>query len=254
MGVDKSYGSGKSRSAANSASRANAARAASSRRTTIKKAGRKIGNAATAKLSQLPGTSQYIVGENAARAQLGVSGQAARYRQLPTAARATARGAVREITGIDISRKGVSVDPTAIAMALPVGKLLKAAKIARAAGQIDTALALEGRIAAKALGGSAKAKGMYPGKAFLGETGLKAGTRARQSSEYLFPRLPKKGPMGQPDLGDLSGRGVGLPWNTPAQIRRANRARLKGLGQGTPVTELEKRLNLPGTAPKRRGR
>lgn len=130
MGVDSGYGTGTARSASNSASRRNAARAANNRRRTIRAAGRKIGNTATAALRPLAGTSQYIVQENAARAQLGVSGQAARYRQLPTAARATARGLVREITGVDVSRNGIKADPFTVAMAWGPGKIAKFAKIA----------------------------------------------------------------------------------------------------------------------------
>ena len=105
----------------------------------------------------IPGTSDYVVRENAARKQLGVAGLAARNKQVPTAARA----ALREMTGIDISRKGVSVDPMGVAMALPIGKVLKAAKALRTAGQAGNRLkflaaeALEGRLAAKSYGKAA---------------------------------------------------------------------------------------------------
>jgi hypothetical protein len=184
--------------------------------------------------------SEYLKSEEAAKKQLGAKGVKKRVKQLPTAARAF----TREMTGIDVSRKGVSVDPLGLAMAVSPFKLLKAGKALRAAGQIDRALGVEARVAAKALGGSRKAKGMYPGEAFLGETGRAASNRARQSSEFVFPRAPKKGPMGQPDLGDLGAGRVGLPYSTPAQIRRTNRAR-QAAQQGTRVTELEKRLNFP---------
>ena len=128
--------------------------------------------------------SEYLQREQAAKKQLGAKGVKKRVKQLPTAARAF----TREMTGIDISRKGVSVDPIGLAMAVSPFKLLKASKALRAAGQIDRALGVEARVAAKALGGSRKAKGLYPGKAFLGETGQAAAKRARQSSEFVFPR------------------------------------------------------------------
>jgi hypothetical protein len=148
MGVDSGYGTGTPRSASNSASRRNAARAANNRRRTIRSAGRRIGNTATATLKPLSGTSEYIVRENAARAQLGVSGQASRYRQLPTAARATARGLVREITGVDVSRKGIKADPFSVAMAWGPGKIAKFGKIAgslRAAANASDNLNAAGR-------------------------------------------------------------------------------------------------------------
>jgi hypothetical protein len=129
--------------------------------------------------------SEYLQREEAAKKQLGAKGVKKRVKQLPTAARAF----TREMTGIDISRKGVSVDPLGLAMAVSPFKLLKAGKALRAAGQIDRALGVEARVAAKALGGSRKAKGMYPGEAFLGETGRAASNRARQSSEFVFPRV-----------------------------------------------------------------
>jgi hypothetical protein len=99
----------------------------------------------------IPGTSDYVVRENAARKQLGVAGLAARNKQVPTAARAF----TKEMTGIDISRKGVSVDPFGLAMALPLGKVLKAAKALRAAGKASQAAALESRVGAKLAGKSA---------------------------------------------------------------------------------------------------
>ena len=188
----------------------------------------------------IPGTSDYVVRENAARKQLGVAGLAARNKQLPTAARA----ALREMTGIDISRKGVSVDPMGVAMALPLGKVIKAARVLRAAGQAGKAEAVMSRAAAKL-------KGQKIGREFsYFDEPVEIARESRVRSESVFPRAPKKGPMGQPDLGDLGAGRVGLPYNTPAQIRRTNRARQAGQS-GTRVTELEKRLNLPGTAPKR---
>lgn len=146
----------------------------------------------------IPGTSDYVVRENAARKQLGVAGLAARNKQLPAAARATARGLVREITGVDISRKGISVDPASLAMALPLGKVIKAARVLRAAGQAGKAEAVMSRAAAKL-------KGQKIGREFsYFDEPVEIARETRARSESVFPR----------------------------------------------VTELEKRLNLPGTAPK----
>lgn len=236
MGVDSGYGSGKARSAANSASRRNSAASAGLRKKGIKRAGRKYTSTATAKAKSVAGSSDYVARENAARTQLGTAGVAARARQLPTAARATARGLVREITGIDVSRKGVSVSPEALAMALPIGKVARAARALMAAGKVSKAAALEARLLAKRAGQ---------------ETSRFGGTTIndvamRNQSLSVFPRAPKPGPLGEPYLGDLSP----LPYRTPAQVRRSNRAR-RAVEQGDRVYELEKRLNLPGTAPKR---
>ena len=129
--------------------------------------------------------SEYLQREEAAKKQLGTKGVKKRVKQLPTAARAS----LREMTGIDISRKGVSVDPFGVAMALPIGKVLKAAKVLRAAGKASQATALEARLGAKEAG------------KFFGGTGKKSqglglpmdravdvGGRARDFSESVFPR------------------------------------------------------------------
>ena len=134
---------------------------------------------------------------------------------------------------------------TVLGFALPVGKLESAARGLRAVGKIKQAAALEARVAAKNAG---QVNGEFGNAAM----GVAQGRPRRVTSESVFPRAPKKGPMGQPDLGDLGAGRVGLPYNTPAQIRRTNRARQAGQS-GTRVTELEKRLNLPGKAPKKRG-
>ena len=207
--------------------------------------------------------SEYLQREEAAKKQLGAKGVKKRVKQLPTAARAF----TREMTGIDISRKGVKVDPFGVAMALPLGKVLKAAKVLRAAGQAGKASAMEARNVAKLAGqeaGKRLAKANNPATVFgVGRTGEQVlsdyirgargvGKITREASESVFPRAPKKGPMGQADLGDLGAGRVGLPYNTPAQIRRTNRAR-RATQAGDRVYELEKRLNLPGKAPKKRG-
>ena len=138
----------------------------------------------------IPGTSDYVVRENAARKQLGVAGLAARNKQVPTAARAF----TKEMTGIDISRKGVSVDPFGVAMALPVGKVLKAAKALRAAGKIGQASALEARAAAntagKYCGGTGKKS---QGLGLPMDRAVDVGGKARMASESLYPKLPSMG-------------------------------------------------------------
>lgn len=194
--------------------------------------------------------SEYLQREEAAKKQLGAKGVKKRVKQLPTAARAF----TREMTGIDVSRKGVKVDPFGVAMALPLGKVLKAANVLRAAGQAGKAATLSNRLVAKSLGkdaGRLIAQNRGATNSFIRENVIDNAKKVRNlSAESVFPRAPKKGPMGQPDLGDLGAGRVGLPYNTPAQIRRTNRAR-QATQAGDRVYELEKRLNLPGTAPKR---
>ena len=195
-------------------------------------------------------SSEYLQREEAAKKQLGAKGVKKRVKQLPTAARAF----TREMTGIDISRKGVKVDPFAVAMALPVGKVLKAANVLRAVGKAAKAAPLANRLVAKSLGkdaGRLIAQNSGVTNSFIRENVIGNAKKVRNlSAESTFPRAPKKGPMGQPDLGDLGAGRVGLPYSTPAQIRRTNRAR-QAAQQGERMYELEKRLNLPGKAPSR---
>ena len=132
--------------------------------------------------------SEYLQREEAAKKQLGAKGVKKRVKQLPTAARAS----LREMTGIDVSRKGVSVDPMGVAMALPVGKVLKAAKALRGAGVSKKAMALEARVVAKKMGRN------IPKEYSWFERGLASGPKTpegkfRTSSESVFPRLPSRG-------------------------------------------------------------
>ena len=141
----------------------------------------------------IPGTSDYVVRENAARKQLGVAGLAARNKQVPTAARA----ALREMTGIDISRKGVSVDPIGLAMAVSPFKLLKASKALRAAGQVGKAAAVEARLGAKVAGKKVSSSinfydrnfdnGRFPVNSRV-ESRMAGASNKRIQSESVFPR------------------------------------------------------------------
>ena len=141
----------------------------------------------------IPGTSDYVVRENAARKQLGVAGLAARNKQVPAAARATARGLLREITGIDVSRKGVKVDPMGLAMALPLGKVVKAAKVLRAAGKVEQAAALSARAGAKTRGTKIGRYSAYWDVNEEGDSFIDLAKSRRVESESMFPRAPKKG-------------------------------------------------------------
>ena len=85
-------------------------------------------------------TSDYLKREEAAKKQLGAKGVSKRVKQLPTAARAS----LREMTGIDVSRRGVSIDPAGVAVAaagfIPLGKIVSvASKASRAAKVIKKA-------------------------------------------------------------------------------------------------------------------
>lgn len=148
--------------------------------------------------------SEYLQREEAAKKQLGTKGVKKRVKQLPTAARAF----TKEMTGIDISRKGVSVDPLGVAMALPLGKVLKAAKVVRAAGLAGRASAMEARNVAKLAGreaGKRIAKANNPATSFgVGRDGgqvlsdwirsaVAVGKETRSASKQVFPR--KKGPL-----------------------------------------------------------
>jgi len=122
--------------------------------------------------------SEYLQREEAAKKQLGAKGVKKRVKQLPTAARAS----LREMTGIDISRKGVSVDPMGVAMALPLGKVVKAARALRAAGQVGKAEAVMSRAAAKI-------KGQKIGREFsYFDEPVDFARESRVRSEGVFPR------------------------------------------------------------------
>ena len=135
-----------------------------------------------------------------------------------------------------------------LGFALPVGKVKAAAMGLRAAGKAAQAAPLANRLVAKSLGkdaGRLIAQNSGVTNSFIRENVIGNAKKVRNlSAESTFPRAPKKGPMGQPDLGNLGAGRVGLPYSTPAQIRRTNRAR-QAAQQGTRVTELEKRLTLP---------
>jgi len=101
---------------------------------------------------------------------------------------------------VSVNRKGLTADPAGLAMALPVGKVLKAAKALRAAGNIGKADALTARVVAKAAGGSRAAaraqkeqraiavmRPEWPG-VFGPSSSRRAGDKARGISEKLFPR------------------------------------------------------------------
>ena len=122
--------------------------------------------------------SEYLQREEAAKKQLGAKGVKKRVKQLPTAARAS----LREMTGIDVSRKGVSVDPMGVAMALPLGKVVKAARALRAAGQVGKAEAVMSRAAAKI-------KGQKIGREFsYFDEPVDFARESRVRSEGVFPR------------------------------------------------------------------
>jgi len=143
---------------------------------------------------------------------------------------------------------------TVLGFALPVGKVKAAAAGLRAAGKAAQAGPLANRLVARSLGkdaGRLIAQNRGATNSFIRENVIGNAKKVRNiSAESTFPRAPKKGPMGQADLGDLGAGRVGLPYNTPAQIRRTNRAR-QAAQQGERMYELEKRLNLPGKAPSR---
>ena len=202
MAVDRGYGTGSARSAANSASRRNSAASAGLRKKGIKKAGRKYTSTATAKAKSVSGSSDYVARENAARTQLGTAGVAARARQFPTAARATARGLLREFTGIDVSRKGVSVSPESLAMALPIGKVAKAARALGAAGKTDQAAALMARAAAKI-------KGQKIGREFsYFDEPVELARESRVRSESVFPRVGGAGTTVRRGRGTVNQKGL----------------------------------------------
>jgi hypothetical protein len=86
---------------------------------------------------------------------------------------------------VTLGKNGLQTDPVALAFALPVGKLAKAANAARAAGRLQEAAALDARIGAKFSGQlpATTSSGMYS------PFGQDSRERLRQESLSLFPRL-----------------------------------------------------------------
>lgn len=101
------------------------------------------------------------------------------------------------LTGIQTRGNKVKVDPLGLAMALPVGKVIRAAKALKAVGKIGESEALAARVAAKSLGGSRKAlqatreaRTLYwPAPKDLQYMGRgTSGKAVRGISEKVFPR------------------------------------------------------------------
>lgn len=104
--------------------------------------------------------------------------------------------------GIVTARGGkLKFAPEGLAMALPLGKVAKAAKALGKAGRIVEAAALESRLAAKVIG---KQNPFRRGLTFEQEgSRVYRAIGQRRASEKVFPRAPKKGALG--DLEFLPG-------------------------------------------------
>lgn len=146
---------------------------------------------------------------------------------------------------VTLGKKGLQADPASLAMALPVGKLVKAAKALRLIGKsgpvgpLMQAAALEARVLAKQAG---RELGRDAARNFGPKTLPPVGPTLRKTSESVFPRAPKKSPTGKPDLGDLAAKET--PFMTPQMYRRYVK-KVQKAAEGTRVTQLEKRLKLP---------
>ena len=84
---------------------------------------------------------------------------------------------------VTLGKKGLQADPASLAMALPVGKVLKAAQALKAAGKIGKATALFARL-------DAKNAGQVMGEFGNITQGVAQGRPLRKLSESVFPRLP----------------------------------------------------------------
>jgi hypothetical protein len=161
---------------------------------------------------------------------------------------AAAQGVV-DTFGVGVNSSGkFEFNPIAtLGMALPVGKIAKAAKALRAVGGArnrSVAAGLTERLRSKAAGksfGQSLAENKAAGGGPILQYLVGAGTASRRASEKVFPRAPKKGFLGDLEAGALPGSNM-----TNVQARRlaASRAADRA-GNYTPVRELEKRLKLP---------
>lgn len=134
-------------------------------------------------------SSEYLQREEAAKRQLGAKGVAKRAKQLPRAARATARGFVREVTGVDISRKGVSVDPLVTASMLVGGGIGKVA--VKTLARRSAVSALRNQIIER-------------GGITIQAKGLKAISPKRGYSVGVAPKTAVKIPLEKASVGQIS--------------------------------------------------
>jgi hypothetical protein len=88
---------------------------------------------------------------------------------------------------VTLGKKGLQMDPAALAFALPLGKVAKAANALKNAGRIEEATALSARLGAKTAGKffGASERGIATDRA------IDVGGRARMASEKVFPRATK---------------------------------------------------------------
>jgi hypothetical protein len=124
------------------------------------------------------------------------------------------------LTGVGTDDKGkFSVDPMGLAMALPLGKVVKAAAGLRAAGKISKAASLEARAFAKTEGRAIR--GQIDDLQNLGDFGptMKWLRRERLKSERVFPKITKYS-----DAGMFNRYGDMLPKATrkARSIKRVN--------------------------------
>ena len=85
---------------------------------------------------------------------------------------------------VTLGKKGLQADPASLAMALPVGKVLKAAQALKAVGKVKQSAALFARVGAKIRG-----KEIGRTSSYFDEPVDVARAR-RVQSESVFPRLP----------------------------------------------------------------
>ena len=155
--------------------------------------------------------SEYLQREEAAKKQLGAKGVKKRVKQLPTAARAS----LREMTGIDVSRRGVKVDPGAAALAaagfIPFGKSLSvAAKALKPAASRWANAATRVSRATKAKGTPPDASKMLPAPRPM--LPARRGTPP-DASKMLPPRKPRPSTKALRDY-----RSTGRPPSKPGSM------------------------------------
>lgn len=97
---------------------------------------------------------------------------------------------------VTLGKKGLQADPASLAMALPLGKVLKARNALALGGKITKAVALDERLAAKAAGkafGTSLAERKAAGGGPIFKSIANEGLVRRGNSESVFPRLPSMG-------------------------------------------------------------
>jgi hypothetical protein len=143
---------------------------------------------------------------------------------------------------VTLDKKGLKFAPEGLAMALPIGKVAKAAKALRAAGKLNTAAMLEARVSAKLIGQGKRGAGTM--------LDVMTGKEARRFSKNVFPRetdLASRALKAKSETGEAIKESMKYEFPFDRVIREADRIERKyGLTQRTAEEGIRQADKLKG--------